>query len=92
MGGSVDPSAFYFRISPTFETGRAEYACLNRIVAVDMAVGIGCRVPTGRISDIYEVLLSPASDRGPLWRSSANDMGPIKLAGDILQFDLGLAR
>jgi hypothetical protein len=51
-GGSVDPSKYYFRISPTFETGRDEYSWLNRIVAV----GIGRREQSGPIYDIYEIL------------------------------------
>jgi len=51
-GESVDPAEYYFRISPTFETGRDEYSWLNRIVAV----GIGRRVPEGPIYDIYEIL------------------------------------
>jgi len=51
-GESVDSSAYYFRISPTFETGAGEYAWLNRIVAV----GIGRRVPAGPVYDVYEIL------------------------------------
>jgi hypothetical protein len=51
-GESVDPSKYYFRISPTFETGRDEYSWLNRI----LAVGIGRREPSGPIYDIYEIL------------------------------------
>jgi len=51
-GESVDPSEYYFRISPTFETGRDEYSWLNQIVAV----GVGRRVPSGPIYDVYEIL------------------------------------
>jgi hypothetical protein len=51
-GEPVDPSTYYFRISPTFETGADGYAWLNRIVAV----GIGRRVPAGPIYTVYEVL------------------------------------
>ena len=51
-GESVDPSEYYFRIAPTFETGSDDYAWLNRIVAV----GIGRRVPSGPIYDIYEII------------------------------------
>ena len=51
-GESVDPSDYYFRISPTFETGRKKYSWLNRI----LAVGIGRRMPSGPIYDIYEIL------------------------------------
>ena len=50
-GESVDPSEYYFRIAPTFETGSDEYSWLNRIVAV----GVGRRVPAGPIYDIYEI-------------------------------------
>lgn len=51
-GESVDPSAYYFRISPTFETGSPKYAWLNRIVAI----GVGRRVPAGPTYDIHEIL------------------------------------
>jgi hypothetical protein len=51
-GESVDPSDYYFRIAPTFETGSEKYSWLNRIVAV----GIGRRVPSGPIYDIYEII------------------------------------
>lgn len=48
----VDPSEYYFRVSATFETGRDDYSWLNQIVAV----GVGRRVPSGPIYDIYEIL------------------------------------
>jgi len=51
-GESVDPAEYYFRISPTFETGSTQYSWLNQIVAV----GIGRRVPEGPIYDVYEIL------------------------------------
>jgi hypothetical protein len=51
-GESVDPSDYYFRIAPTFETGSEKYSWLNRIVAV----GIGRRVPSGPIYDLYEII------------------------------------
>ena len=51
-GESVDPSDYYFRISPTFETGGANYSWLNSVVAV----GIGRRMPSGPTYDIYEIL------------------------------------
>jgi hypothetical protein len=51
-GESVDPSEYYFRIAPTFETGSDKYSWLNRIVAV----GVGRRVPSGPIYDIYEIV------------------------------------
>ena len=33
-GESVDPSTYYFRTTPRFETGHPKYAFLNRLVAV----------------------------------------------------------
>lgn len=39
----LDPSEYYFRTTPAFETGSEKYAWLNVIVAV----GIGRRTPTG---------------------------------------------
>ena len=40
-GGEVDPSEYYFRTAPLFETASDKYAWLNRI----LAVGIGRRMP-----------------------------------------------
>lgn len=51
-GERVDPSEYYFRIVPSFETGDERYAWLNSIVAV----GTGDRVPEGPVYTIYEVL------------------------------------
>ena len=51
-GQPVDPSSYYFRIAPVFETGAAKYHWLNRIVAI----GRGRREPTGPIYSIFEVL------------------------------------
>ena len=51
-GEAVDPSEYYFRIAPFFETGDERYAWLNRIVAV----GVGERRPEGPIYRIYEIL------------------------------------
>ena len=48
----IDPSLYYFRITPTFETGSEKYAWLNRLVAV----GVGKRTPTGVSYHIYTVL------------------------------------
>jgi hypothetical protein len=33
-GESVDPSTYYFRTTPRFETGQQQYAFLNRLLAV----------------------------------------------------------
>jgi hypothetical protein len=51
-GEEVEPSEYYFRITPRFETGSAKLDWLNRIVAV----GVGQRVRAGPIYDIYEIL------------------------------------
>ena len=51
-GDAVDPSEYYFRTAPFFETSAASYAWLNKIVAV----ATGHRIPAGPIYDVYEVL------------------------------------
>ena len=51
-GGVVDPTSYYFRINPLFETSNANYDWLNRVVAV----GIGHRRADGPIYSIFEVL------------------------------------
>jgi hypothetical protein len=51
-GEAVDPTSYYFRINPTFETAAATYDWLNRI----LAVGIGHRQPDGPIYSVFEVL------------------------------------
>jgi hypothetical protein len=51
-GQEVDPSEYYFRITPSFETGDNRYAWPNQLVAV----GTGHRLPEGPVYDIYKVL------------------------------------
>ena len=51
-GEKVDPSAYYFRTTPRFETGDPRYAFLNRLVAVST----GDRRATGPIYTIEEIL------------------------------------
>ncbi len=51
-GEAVDPTEYYFRITPWFETGAARYAWLNNIVAV----GVGERIATGPRYRIFEIL------------------------------------
>lgn len=51
-GESVDPSSYYFRIAPFFETSAPKYERLNRVVGV----GTGHRLPQGPVYDVYEVL------------------------------------
>ncbi len=51
-GEKVDPSEYYFRIAPFFETASEKYGWLNRIVAV----GLGHRLPEGPVYRIFELL------------------------------------
>jgi Protein of unknown function (DUF3237) len=51
-GEAIDPAAYYFRISPMFETASANYDWLNRI----LAIGIGHRQPDGPVYSVFEVL------------------------------------
>lgn len=51
-GEAVDPTSYYFRINPLFETAAAKYDWINRIVAV----GIGHRRTDGPIYSVFEVL------------------------------------
>lgn len=51
-GETVDPSEYYFRTAPAFETASEKYAWLNRIIAV----GTGHRLPQGPVYSVFEVL------------------------------------
>lgn len=51
-GDPVDPSEYYMRITPVFETGAAQYGWLNRLVAV----GVGQRLPTAVRQTVYAIL------------------------------------
>lgn len=51
-GETVDPSRYYFRTAPRFETSAPQYSFLNRIVAVATAD----RQATGPIYTIEEIL------------------------------------
>jgi len=51
-GEAVDPSEYYFRTAPFFETASAKYAWLNGIVAV----ATGQRTASGPTYEVYEVL------------------------------------
>jgi len=51
-GEPVDPSEYYFRVTPRFETGSEKYAWLNRI----LAVGTGHRKTDGPVYDMFEIL------------------------------------
>jgi hypothetical protein len=52
QGEVVDPTSYYFRTAPFFETAAAQYDWLNRVVAV----GIGHRQADGPIYSVFEVL------------------------------------
>jgi hypothetical protein len=53
QGETVDPSAYYFRVAPRFETGAERYAWLNNI----LAVGVGERLPPNKVQySIFEIL------------------------------------
>jgi hypothetical protein len=51
-GERVDPSAYYFRTTPRFETAHPKYAFLNRLVAV----ASGDRLAAGPVYTIDEIL------------------------------------
>ena len=51
-GEKVDPSTYYFRTTPRFETGHPKYAFLNRM----LAVATGDRRPEGPVYTIDEIL------------------------------------
>jgi hypothetical protein len=51
-GERVDPSTYYFRTTPRFETAHAKYAFLNRLLAVSS----GDRRAEGPIYSIDEIL------------------------------------
>jgi hypothetical protein len=51
-GVPVDPSSYYFRTTPRFETGQPKYAFLNRL----LAIASGDRRAAGPIYTVYEIL------------------------------------
>jgi hypothetical protein len=51
-GEPVDPSRYYFRTAPRFETSAPQYAFLNRLVAI----AVGDRRASGPIYSIFEIL------------------------------------
>jgi hypothetical protein len=50
-GETVDPSLYYMRTTPRFETGDARYAWLNRIICV----GTASRLPQAVHLEVFEV-------------------------------------
>ena len=51
-GETVDPSTYYFRTTPRFETAHPKYSFLNRLIAV----ATGDRRAEGPVYTIHEVL------------------------------------
>jgi Protein of unknown function (DUF3237) len=51
-GENVDPTSYYFRMNPLFETSSPKYDWMNRIITV----GIGHRLPDGPLYSIFEIL------------------------------------
>ncbi|MBM3644836.1 MAG: DUF3237 domain-containing protein [Alphaproteobacteria bacterium] len=51
-GEKVDPSEYYFRTTPRFETSSEKYRFLNRIVSV----ATGRRESNGPVYDVFQVL------------------------------------
>lgn len=51
-GEEVDPSEYYFRIAPRFETAAEKYDFLNHHVFI----GTGHRMPTGPVYHIHRIL------------------------------------
>lgn len=51
-GEDVDPSEYYFRTRPIFETGSEKYGWLNSIVSV----GVGKMEPNGVRYKVYQIL------------------------------------
>ena len=51
-GEPVDPTSYYFRMNPTFETQTGKYDWMNRIIAV----GTGHRLAESPLYSIFEVL------------------------------------
>jgi hypothetical protein len=50
-GETVDPSEYYFRTTPYFETAAEKYAWLNKLVTV----GVGKRTATGVEYSVYAI-------------------------------------
>jgi len=50
-GADVDPSEYYFRTAIRFQTGAADLAWMNRV----LAIGVGQRPPSGPCYDVYVV-------------------------------------
>ena len=51
-GEEVDPTSYYFRMNPMFETSSRKFDWMNRVIAV----GTGVRLSDGPVYSIFEVL------------------------------------
>jgi hypothetical protein len=51
-GEEVDPSSYYFRTNPIFETAASKYDWINRV----MAIGVGWRRTNDVLYSVFEVL------------------------------------
>jgi hypothetical protein len=51
-GEAVDPTSYYFRMNPMFETSAPKYDWMNRIISV----GTGHRLADGPLYSIFEIL------------------------------------
>ena len=51
-GDKVNPSEYYMRVTPTFETASEKYGWLNRVVSA----AIGHRIAGGAIYQVFEIL------------------------------------
>jgi len=51
-GETVDPSLYYFRVTPYFETGAEKYAWMNGICCI----ATGARTASGPIYHVFQVL------------------------------------
>jgi hypothetical protein len=51
-GEPVDPTSYYFRMNPMFETSAPKYDWMNRMIAV----GVGHRLADGPLYNIFEIL------------------------------------
>jgi Protein of unknown function (DUF3237) len=51
-GEAIDPSMYYFRITPDFETSSEKYSWLNRICSI----ATGSRAAKGRTFEVFQVL------------------------------------
>jgi len=71
-GAPVDPTEYYFRINPLFDTGDAKYAWLNRVVAL----GAGHRLPDGPVYSVFEVLQGLEEGSAICFRADDGDREP----------------